>query len=172
MVNSENTLVKNALNLGALTGIIIAVIQLLLFFIGMGDSMSWLIYLVLIGSIFWGCRQQRDKAGGGYITYGESFLFGFLNAVGASLIFSVVFYLYMKFIDTAYLSQVLEQMEIALYEGDMGDEEIETFMNIYRKMLTPGMLAFGVLFSYIIMGTIISLITSIFIKNPKSIFED
>ena len=172
IINPNTSLAKNALNFGALTGVVLSVLNLLFLFTGLADSLSWIIYLVLILGIFWGSRQYRFEVGNGYISYGQAFTFGFLTALGASLIFVFVFYLYMKYMDTTYLGQILDQMEISLYEGKMPQDEIDTFMTFYRKMLTPGMLAAGLLFSYVLMGTIISLITSIFIKNPKSPFED
>lgn len=121
-------------------------------------------------SILWGCRTYRDRVGEGYISYTQALGFGLLISLGASVIFSFFLYIYMKYIDTTYISQMLDQMEITMYESEIQESEIETIMKVYRSFLTPGAMAVGMIFTYFLIGGVISLITSIFIKNPKSEF--
>jgi len=108
--------------------------------------------------------------GEGYISYTQALGFGLLISLGASVIFSFFLYIYMKYIDTTYISQMLDQMEITMYESEIQESEIETIMKVYRSFLTPGAMAVGMIFTYFLIGGVISLITSIFIKNPKSEF--
>jgi hypothetical protein len=172
LINPDFSLLKNALNVGALTGIFISVLQLLLLVFGFGDSsfLQWVIYITLILSVLWSTRTYRDVVLGGYISYTQSLGFGLLLSVGASVIFSFFLYIYMKYVDTTYISQVLDQMEMAMYENEIKESEIEMLMKIYRSYLTPGAMAVGMIFTYFLIGGVISLITSIFIKNPKDEF--
>lgn len=121
-------------------------------------------------SVLWSSRMYRDIVLDGYITYTQSLGFGMLLSIGASVIFSFFLYIYMKYVDTTYISQVLDQMEVAMYENDIKESEIEALMKIYRSFLTPGAMALGMIFTYFLIGSCISLITSIFVKNPKSEF--
>ncbi|HAW50873.1 MAG TPA: hypothetical protein DCX54_00895 [Flavobacteriales bacterium] len=172
LINPEFSLVKNALNLGAITGIFISIIQLLLLFLGFGDSsyLQWIIYISLILSILWGSRTYRDLACEGYISYSQSLGFGLMLSFGAALVFSFFLYIYMKYVDHAYISEVLNQMEVTMYESEVKESEIEMIMKIYRSYLTPGAMAVGMVFTYFFIGGLISLITSIFVKNPKTEF--
>ena len=172
MINPEFSLLKNALNLGAITGIFISVIQLLLLVLGFDDSsiLQWIIYLAMILSITWGCRTYRDVVLEGYISYTQSLGFGLLVSLGASVIFSFFLYIYMKFIDTTYIALILDQMQLAMYENDTKESDIEMIMNLYRSFLTPGAMAVAMIFTYFFIGSVISLISSIFIKNPKTEF--
>ena len=172
MINPEFSLLKNALNLGALTGIFISVIQLILLVFGFGESsfLQWIIYIALIMSILYGSRMYRDRVCGGYITFTQSLGFGLLLSLGASVIFSFFLYIYMKYVDTEYISQVLDQMEVTMYENEIKESDIEMIMTLYRSFLTPGAMAVGLIFTYFLIGGAISLITSFFVKNPKTEF--
>jgi hypothetical protein len=172
LINPEFSLLKNALNLGALTGIFISVLQFILLFFGFGESsyLQWIIYIALIVSILWGSRTYRDIVCEGYISYTQSLGFGLLLSLGASVIFSFFMYVYMKYVDTTYIALVLDQLEMTMYEQEVKEGDIEMIMNIYRSFLTPGAMAVGMIFSYFLIGGVISLLTSFFVKNPKTEF--
>ena len=106
----------------------------------------------------------------GYISYTQSLGFGLLLSLGASVIFSFFMYVYMKFVDTTFITEVLNQMEVSMYENEIKESEIEMVMNVYRSYLTPGAMAVGIVFTYFFIGGVISLITSLFVKNPKTEF--
>ena len=106
------------------------------------------------------------------MTYSQSFVFGFVLTIGASLVTGFTFYLFLKYIDPTYLGEILEQMEKALYESGTPDSEIDKIMALYRSTLTPGMFAVGMVFLFGMLGTVVALIASAILKNPKSIFED
>ena len=173
MIQQEFSFSKNALNVGAVIGLILSVIQLIAYTLNLGESQifQWIIYIIMIAGISWAVRKYRDVTGG-YITYGQSLGFGMLLTLGTSLIFAFTNYLYIKFLNPDFIQYILEQLEITLYESGTPDDQVEMFMNLYNQFLGPGTYAFGLMFNFVIIGLIASLIISIFVKNPKPMFEE
>lgn len=174
LIKQDTSFFQNAMNLGALTGLVLSAIQLVFLSIGISEdsNFQFVLYLILILAISWGIRKYRDYVQEGYISYGSALGFGILIGLGASIVFSFFFYIWMKFIDHDYVARVLEHMEMAMYESEMPDDQIEAFMNVYKTFFGPGILAFGMVFNYTIIGLIGSLIISIFARNPKPMFEE
>jgi hypothetical protein len=164
---------KNALNLGALTGLVISAIQLIAYSFGLQDSsiVQWLIYILIIMSFSWGVRAYRDL-NNGYISYGESFGFGALLSLGASLVYAFFNYLYIKFLNPDYLTVVLDNMEMALYEAGYEDDMVKSLMEVYNTYFGPGMFAFALLFNIAVIGLIATLVISFFVRNTKPMFEE
>lgn len=172
MIRSDLSLSKNALNFGALTGLVIAVIQLASYLTGNSTSqiVTWTLYIVQLLAISWSVRKYRDLTGG-FISYGQSLGFGVLLSLGASLVTAFANYLYIKFLDPEFLAAILEQMEIAMYETGYDDKTAESMMELYRTILTPGMFAIGVVFNFTFLGFIASLVISFFVRRNKPFFE-
>jgi len=173
LIRKDYSLSKNALNFGAMVGIVMSVIQLIAFSFGVSDSgvVSWMHIIILIMAISWSVRKYRGSQEG-FISYSQALGFGVLLALGASLVFAFVNYLYIKFLDPEYMVMVLEQSEIALYEAGYDDEKVKLVMDMNRMMMGPGMFAVGLVFNFTIIGFVASLIISIFVKNPKAMFEE
>ena len=174
MINPNASLFKNAINLGAVTGLILAILQLTFLFLGIeeGSIIQWILYGIIIASISWGTRMFRDHANNGYLSYGESLGFGVILSVGASLIYGFAFYIYMKFLDTSYVEVILGAMELSFYESEMPEDQIKTFMDLYRSFFGPGIFAVSMMFSYSMLGFFMSLVISFFVKNTKPMFEE
>jgi hypothetical protein len=58
--------------------------------------------------------------------------------------------------------------EEALQKKGMSDEQIEAGMAMTSKMMTPGIMAISALFGSVFIGTIISLVSAIFVKKQLS----
>ena len=174
MINPGASLLKNAINLGALTGMVLAVLQMIFLVSGFGENsgLQWVLYIILIVSISWGARMYRDRVNEGYLSYGESLGFGVVLSLGAALIYGFAFYLYMKYLDPTYTQVILEKMELSLYESEMQEDQIKTVMDLYKTFFGPGLFAFSMVFSYGLMGFFVSLIISFFVKNDKPMFEE
>lgn len=171
MIRKEFSLSKNALNLGALTGLVMSVIQLLAFSFNAGDSsvVQWLLYILIITSVSWGSRKYRDL-NEGFISYGQALMFGLLLAFGSALVFGFFNYLYISYLNPEYIQNVLSQMEMALYEAGYDDKMVKTMMDLYHSFFGPGMYAFALIFNFTFAGLLISLVISFFVKNNKSVF--
>jgi len=88
-----------------------------------------------------------------------------------SLVFSVFFgiytYIFVKFIDPAVVDKIMERTEEAMIQQGQSDEAIETALRWTKAMTTPFMMAMWSIITYFVVGFIVSLIASAFLKKKK-----
>ncbi|MBI1768222.1 MAG: DUF4199 domain-containing protein [Bacteroidetes bacterium] len=157
-------------------GLILAVVSIAYFLIfnmlGVDVSQgpgSWgrLVYCAAL--IFLAHKYFKDN-GSGFMSFGEGFGISFWMALISSVISSVFTYIYVTFIDTGFIQQMMDRTREAMEEkGSMSEDQIDQAMNITAKFMTPGMLlVFGVIFGIIIIS-IVGLVVTIFTqkKNPE-----
>lgn len=130
---------------------------------------SWFTYVYIAAFIFLAQKYFKDN-GDGFMSYGQglgiSLWMGLLSIVS-----SIFTYIYVKFIDTNFIQQLLdrarEKMEAG---GNMSEEQIDQAMQMTAKFMTPEMmLGFGFVGGFII-TIIIALIVTIFTqkKSPEA----
>jgi len=173
MIRKDLSLSKNALNFGAMVGVVMSVIQMIAYSMNFADSniLSWILMLILILSVSWSVRKYRDM-NGGYIDFGQAIGFGLLLSFGGSLVYAVANYLYIKYLDPTFIQVIIEQTELAYYEAELPQEEIDFNIKLFRRGLTPATFAIGICLMYTFLGFISSLIISFFVRNPKPMFEE
>ncbi len=88
-----------------------------------------------------------------------------------TLVFSVLFglytYIFVKFIDPAVVDKIMERTEEAMIKQGQSDEAIETALKWTKAMTTPFMMALWSIITYFVVGFIVSLIASAFLKKEK-----
>lgn len=155
---------------GTYTGLAGVALLLLLYFIqySNNDNAQYVLYIVLSFGLFMSLKHYRDNSLGGYITYGKSVGSGTIITLFFSFLLSVTQYIIFK-MDSAALEMMKEKAIEELYKGDLPEEQLEMSIEVLDMVLTPGMVSFSAFFGYSIMGMILTLITSIFIKkeNPN-----
>lgn len=157
------------MNYGAMMSvglIIIAVIQSLLH-AEESTIIQMLNYFVIISIIFLGTIKFRDSQNG-FISYGKSFVSGFLISFIASLIFSIYTFINLTFIDVNGIERILKMLEEQLLMQGTPDDQVEALMGLYRKFLSPVIMSIGSIFTYTFMGVLFSLIISTFVKKVDS----
>ncbi len=154
---------------GLLTGIGLVIFNLLLYILNLQTSVyvGYFNYLIIIAAVWFAATSHRDKYQDGVISYGKSLAVGVLTMVYASFILAIYMYIYYKFIDPEAVGRLLIEAEEALYNMGYNEDFIEQSMEMQKVFMGPGYLAFGVFFSTVIQGTIISLIVSIFTKRDQ-----
>lgn len=164
---------KNALTYGLYTGIAYILVSLLFYALGV-DSGSWLnnlTYIILILGIILATLNYRNKLNSGYITYGKALLTGFYVSLIVGIIAAIYLWLFYSFINPDGIRELLDTAEQKFADAGLSDEMIEQQMRIsskFMKMPLLNVMAFvGMLFS----GTVISLITSIFLKKQDDSFN-
>ena len=167
---NTNTFGKNAMTYGAITGFALVIISLLFYLFHSQNSQyqSFLIYLMLGVGIYVGTKNFRDKSLDGYIKYYRSLGSGVLISLCASFILAFYYYILYKVVDPSSILDLIQTMEENLINQGMPDDQIEMFIKILNKTMTPGALAFAYIFSITFYGTILSLILSFFIKKDKN----
>lgn len=143
---------------GMMRGIVQGGISLLLYFLG-----------VVISTIHFR-KSKLDN----FMTYRQSFLFGVLVLFFSSFIVAVYTFVYAQWINPEYTAQLYEmtvQLTLDMYERMNVSEDIieKAMVQLEAKGIsTPTEMAMSSVWGGIIMGVIVSLITSIFTQRRNS----
>ncbi len=157
-------------------GLMLAVISIAYFLIlnmlGVDVSQgpgSWARLLYCAALIFLAQKYFKDN-GSGFMSFGEGFAISFWMSLVSSVISSVFTYIYVSFIDTGFVKQMLDRTREAMEDkGNLTDDQIDQAMTMTAKFMTPGMMfIFGLIFGVIII-CVVGLVVTIFTqkKNPE-----
>lgn len=169
----KSSLLKNSMNFGALNGVAIMIVSLLIYLLGIPQNFltSLIIYIVNILFIVYGTRFLRDKHQNGQISYGKALGSGVLISLFMSILVAFFIFMFFKFIATDELNKIFEQAEERMYNQGMSEDQIEMAMQMTKKFTTPMYMAIGTIFSYTFFGLIFSLITSAFLKKSGESYQ-
>lgn len=171
----KNPLWKQAMMYGIYYAVLSIVLSVILYAAGlmMAKPMQYVSIAILIAAIVL-IQLHYRKMLGGYISYGQSLVIALLSMLFAAIPIALFTYILYKFIDPGLLDQIRMMTEEKLMEqGKLSQEQIDAAMAVSSKFQSPLLISLGQLFNVPIMGLIIGLITSIFIKkeSPDKIFE-
>ncbi len=116
-------------------------------------------------------HKYYKENGDGYMTIGQGTGIGFWASLVATAISSVFTYVYVKFIDTSFIQQMMDrQRENFENQGKMSDEQIDQAMAMTSKFMTPEMMLVFGLIGGVIIGVICAVLLSLFTqkKNPEA----
>jgi len=170
----KKSLLKNAANYGLILGLTIIIYTLILQFTGNAQNpvAGWASFIFMAVAVSIGTKNLRDKFQSGYISYGRAVGSGMLIVISTSIIQAFFIYAFYKYISPDALQDLFTNMEDAMMQRGSTDQEIELSMKMMRAYTGPLTLAFSAIFGSAFWGLIISLISAIFVKKEKSIFED
>jgi hypothetical protein len=163
-------------SVGTRYGIIMSVISIVFFLIltfagvdqtqGPGRWIGLVFYLIVIFL----AHKNYKEGGDGYMSFGQGMGIAFWLGLVSSVIYSIFFYVYIKFIDATFIEAIKNKSIEDMQAKGMSDEQIDQAMSIAGKFMSPeAMLIFG-LVGGIIMVLICGLIISAFTqkKNPQA----
>lgn len=171
MEENQKSSFKVALNYALITAAILIILDLVFYVLDVPSQsniriVTWLVY---IGGIIWGQKIYRDVHSGGFATYGKTFSVGFTVGFFAALVVAIYTYIFIKFVDQIAITQAMDAAEQKMIQaGNATDEQIEQGLKIAAKFTTPFMISIMALIFSTIGVTVISLITSIFIKKEAN----
>lgn len=157
---------------GVILGVISVVFFLIMAVAGLqGQSgIQWLGYIPVIIVIYLAHKEFKDS-GDGYMSYSQGLGLGTLLVTVSSVISVVFAYVYIKFLDSAYMDTIKDQQAQKMMEQGLSDAEVEKAMEMSSAFMTPEIiLIFGLLAS-VFFGFIISLIVSAITKNSNPATE-
>lgn len=159
---------KNAFTHGLILGLGLIVVTILLYATDslFNSSMSIVYYVIIAGVVVVAGTKQK-KIDEGVLSYAKALGTGTVTSVAGSVIFAMFFYILYTYIDAGLIEKYFYVIEEGLIQQGYSDAEIETSLNAMKIMSTPAILAIGSFFSYSIIGFILSLITSIFVKSKN-----
>lgn len=182
-MENKNSLLNESVKAGLIIGAIGIVVFLIEYVAGiqpvgmLKPILIMLVSLIIsIGLLVFFLKQYRS-ASGGFISFRDAFLFGFITLLVAGFISTIFNFLFVQFFDPAYMKNIMEAqkdwMENYL-SGKMSDDQIQTQLDAVEKQInvTPLKqmlkgLAFSVVFS-----AIVSLIVGAIMKKNPDVFDD
>ncbi len=174
MEQNNNSFTKSTMTSGAILGAGMILFSFVMYIAGLndGNSLNMLSYVILIGGIMYGVKQVRDKVQNGFISYGRAVGSGTLVTVFASIILAFYSFVLMKYVDNSIIAKSIELAQQKWSEGGMSDDQVESMTKVVEPFMTPGLMAFGTVFSLTFLGVIISLIVGAFMKKNPDIFAN
>ena len=151
------------MNYGAILGLTLILLSVIGYVLNMQESsvLGILNYVVMAVLVFLGSKTLRDKYSGGYIKYGRALGSSFLIGLFGGILLSFYIYVLMKYIDPSILEQMKILTEQKLIDKGMSESQIKMSM----KMISPGMIAFGTIFSFSFWSFLLALIIAFFIRK-------
>jgi len=176
---------KSVINTGflwALSGIVFALIPSMTgnaSDVSMGYLLAGGALVVNILILIYSIKKFRDVDLGGYMTFGQGFLFIFFASIYCAVILGIFSYIQMTFIDPGMMDEAVNAQMAEMEKQGLTEEQIEAANSMTGFMKTPIFVAAITIFSKMIGGIIIGLILSaIFQKNPpynspsKPVYKD
>lgn len=171
MDSKHNPNIKNSMNFGTIIGVILVICYVILYLFAFTLNTFFIILMlfILIGGIFTGSISLRDNVYEGYISQKQVIKSGTLIGLFSGIILAFFFYILYAFIDTELLKKSLKVYEQKMLMEDMQTvDTIDYRINILSKILTPAGIALFSVSILTILGFIMSLILSPFIKSEST----
>jgi hypothetical protein len=158
---------KGALGYGLFIGVAIIVYALILFLADLDANryLNWVSYVILAAGLYLSVLNFRNKYQDGYIKYGKAMGVSFMVLLVTSIIVAIYTYFYFEMINPGIYEEQLMIAEEQLIERGMSDVEIDQAMKMSEMFQNPWISASFALVGNLIVGMIIALITSIFVKR-------
>jgi hypothetical protein len=171
MEENKPGLLKHVMTYGAIIGLILVVYNVLLYVTGLtfNKGLGLVQYAVLIAGIYMGTKIYRDKALGGFISYGHALGLGVLIALFVGIISVFFQYILLRFIDPGlvdkYMVIMQEQFENSRF---IPEDQVDLALEKSKQSMTAlWSIPVGVL-TFTFFGFIISLITSAIVKRDPN----
>lgn len=170
--NEEATLSVTPRSAGIRFGLISAVVGIIYFIAlrmagldmqGPAGYVGWLITGVLV---FLAQKYYKDN-GDGYMNYPQGIGVAFWLGLVSSFISSIFSYIYIKFIDTAFMDELRDKQLEEMQSRGMSDEQIDQAMKMAGAFMTPEFILIVGFISAIIIAVVAGLIITIFTQNKR-----
>lgn len=164
---AKPSIVQSALYYGLIFGVALIIMNLIFYLADLQQSTAGIVIsiIVMVGGIFLASLDFRNKKLNGFISYGKAFKIGFLTMLFAAVIVTIYTYIYHMYINPADLIAAKNERIQEVYNGGYSPEQEAQTIKYIENFTTPIIATVAAFFSSIIMGALVSLITSIFVKK-------
>jgi hypothetical protein len=128
---------------------------------GVGRWATLPIYLIVI---YLAQKHFLDN-GDGFMSYGQGMGITWWLALVSSVIYSIFFYVYIKFIDGSFVQIIMDKQREDMQNRGMSDEQIDQAMSFSAPFMSPEMMLVFGLIGGIIIIMICGLIVTIFTQK-------
>ena len=166
MENKPSTFIIT-LGYGVIIALALIVFSLILYLLGLDKTpgLMYLSYVLLLLGIILVQLNYRNKYQGGFMEYGKAFTIGMLSSLFVSIIVAIYTFIFFKYIDPGAMEEAMVMAEQKMIDRGMSDMEVEQGMAMAEKFQSVGFYTAMALIGNFIVGIILSLITSIFVKK-------
>ncbi len=160
---------KPAMTYGIFLALALILYNVILYVIGenLNKTLGIITYVIMAIGIFICQVNYRNKELNGSINYSKALGFGVAIMLCAGILNALYSVILIK-IDPSIMDQIQLMQEEAMYQKGMSDEQIEMAGEVMKKFQSPIVMAISSLFVFALVGFIISLITSIFVKSKNN----
>jgi len=171
MEDAKRTLNSNAIYFGVLTGLGLIIYTLILYIFNAttNQTLGYLSMLILAIGVYLSAKMFRDHSKKSFINYSQALGVSVLTAFYASVLLAIYMYVFYKFIDPEAIQPMIEEAEREMYRRGIEGSQLDQAMEMSKKFMQPGWMAGMALLGNTFWGTIIGLITSIFVKREPKI---
>jgi hypothetical protein len=158
---------KANLTNGVILALVGIVYTLLLYFLNQtfNKFLGYPLWIILGIVLFFLLKSFRDNYKHGMITYGEALGAGVIIFLYYSILFAIFIYILYAIIDPGLVDKSLAFAEEMLQKRGMPQSQIDVGMSMQKKMMTPAFMAPWSILGNMIIGLIISLIVSAFVRK-------
>lgn len=173
MENKSSNQSKYAMTYGAVIGISLVVYYVLLYIADLtfNKALGLVQYIVLCAGIYMATKAYRDKALGGFISYGKALVFGLFISVFVGIIVVFFNFIMMRYIDPGLIDKNMAIMEETFQNSRwVSPDDLDEMLEKARVSMTSiWTLPYGV-FIFSLIGLVFSLVTSAFLKKEPNPF--
>ena len=131
----------------------------------------YLTFAILIGGLVLAMNyfKQQNR---GFMGFGEGVGIGAALSAVVGLLSGIFAYVYMTFIDTEMMTRMTDKLRADMEaRGGLSDEQIDQAVAMSSKFANGPFMIFAALLGTILIGVLLSLVISAFIKNAQLEFE-
>ncbi|WP_066506165.1 DUF4199 domain-containing protein [Rufibacter sp. DG15C] len=160
------------LRYGLITGFISVIYSLILFVTEMNNNsaLSYLSILILAGGIFFAYKHFKGM-NGGFMSYGQGLGIGTVLSAVAGLLGGIFTFIYVKFVDTAFLQKVQDLQIAKMEEQGLSEAQIEKATEMAATFSGPGMMLVMGILGTLVIGFLVSLVMAAIMKRSQPEFE-
>jgi hypothetical protein len=171
-MENQTTTTRTALKWGVIIGIICIVGTTGINISGKigNQTLGYVFYAIIAVGIYLAMNDFK-KENQGFMSYGQGLGLGVMKSVIVGLLTSSFSFLYNKFIDPSIPDQMLNIAIKELEKKGTPDEQIDQMTDMLKIGFQPGVLFVSVVFMYLFIGFVLSLIIAAILKKDKPVFE-
>lgn len=168
-MEQKSTFWKSAMIYGLYLALGLTLFSVILYATGLilNQKIGYFSLIIYVVGIIVAQIHYRNSELKGTISYSQALGFGVAIMLFSGIITALYTLILYSIIDPGLIEQMKNVQEETLMKRGMNEDQIEATMAITSKMMTPGWISVMGLFGSVFMGTIVSLITSIFVKKQS-----
>ena len=170
MEEQSNSVTPMAMSYGLYTGLALILNSVVFYVMGspFAPAGVYISYAIIIAGIAWSMKTYKENNSEAGVTYGRALGLGTLQSLFASLILAFFTFVLFKLVDKTLIDKFLAFLEEQLLKSGTNENQIDTVMTMYRKVMTPLVYSLAQIFSVTFYGFLFSLILAIFFKKQST----